>query len=732
MRTRKTSLSRRGLLQASAAIGGGLAVGFWLPSSARAAPPASFAPNAWIRVFSDDRVQFVLDRAEMGQGVRTSHAMLVAEELMVAPEKIECIFAEASRAYDNPTQGFDVTGASTSVKNSWEPLRRAAATAREMLIAAASRKWKVSASDCCAEEGAVLHRPTGRSLRYGEVAQSAIYSDVPSVTLRTKDFRVIGTPVDRLDAAAKVNGSAQFGIDAKVPGMRVAVVVRCPVFGGKLRSFKDAAARALSGVEAVVEIPSGVAVVASRYWQAQRAARLLEIEWDEGPFAAEDSASMFRSYRQALKDTPGKRVRNEGELEKGFAAAKQVLEAEYTAPFVAHATMEPLNATALVRDGRCDVWAGTQGVGGAMETARLLTGFPKERIAIHQYFAGGGFGRRGLVDYIEEAIRISMVLKIPVKVIWSRTDDLQHDFYRPMAVNTVRAGLDEKGKITAWHYRTATQSILHSVAPNSALGAMPSFISQPMKKWMTDRVGSLVESAILDPTTTEGADSVPYDLPNLAVDLVQQHNPVPAGFWRSVGHSHHVFAVESFIDELAHAADKDPFEFRRAMLSGKPRHRGVLELAAKQAGWGSPLPAGIFRGIAQNFSFDSYAAAVAEVSVEGAQIKVHRVVIAIDCGLAVNPHIIRSQMESCTIFGLSMALKHEITLKRGRVVQTNFHDFELLRMHEAPTIEVHIVPSEESPTGVGEPGVPVIAPAVANAVFLATGERLRSMPLRLG
>ncbi len=730
---RKGDLSRRGLLQAGAAMGGGLTLGVWIPSQARAATSNAkvFAPNAWIRVTSDDRVQFVLSPVEMGQGVMTSHAMMVAEELFVAPQKLECLFAEADRAYDNPALFYQVTGGSTSVRTAWEPLRTAAATAREMLIAAGARKWKVSTRDCFAEDGAVVHRPTSRRLSYGELAQSAAQSDAPKVTLRTKDFRVIGKSIDRLDARPKVDGTAIYGMDVKLPGMKIAVVVRCPVFGGKVKSFDADEAKSFPGVEAVVEIFSGVAVVAARYWQASRASKLLKVEWDEGPMGQEDSNTMLERYRAALKSERGKKVRSEGELDRGFAEASQVLEAEYTAPYVAHATMEPMNATARLLDGRLEVWSGAQGAGSPLEYAQRHSGLPAKRITIHQAFAGGGFGRRGQADFVGEAVALTVAIKAPVKVIWSRTDDMQHDFYRPMAVNTIRGGLSAEGKVTAWHHRTATQSILSTGAPDLAAPAFPNILSPGLKKWLGARVGGLFDGVMVDDTSTEGAATIAYELPNLAVDFVQMHSGVPVGFWRSVGHSHQAFVVESFIDELASAAGKDPFEFRRALLSTKPRNRGVLELVALKSGWGSRLPKGVFRGIAGHFSFGSYAAAVAELSVEGGVVKVHRLVMAIDCGLVINPDIVKGQLESSAIYGLSAALRHEVTLRAGRITQTNFHDFPVLRMNEAPRIEAYLVESEVAPTGVGEPGVPVIAPAVANALFAATGQRLRSLPLRL-
>ncbi len=727
-----SQISRRKVLQA----GGALTVAFYLPLQAAAAAQQpkrakAFAPNAWIRITPDDKVQFFLNVVEMGQGVVTSHAMLVAEELNVSPQKLECLFAEADRAYDNPALGYQVTGGSTSVKTAWQPLREAAATAREMLVDAGARTWKVSRDEVYAEDGAIIHRPTGKRFRYGELTASAAQSDPRKVEPKTKDYRVIGKSIDRLDARPKIDGSAVYGVDVKLPGMKIAVVVRSPVFGGKVKSFDATAAKASPGVEAVLEVSSGVAVVAAKYWQASRAAKLLEIVWDEGNYAGDDTAVMVDRYREALKAESGKRVRKEGSIAQGFEGAAKVIEAEYLAPYVAHATMEPMNATASLRDGRLEVWSGAQGAGGPLEFAQRITGLSADKITIHQAWAGGGFGRRSTADFVGEAVELTVAMKAPVKVIWSREEDMQHDFYRPMAVNTLRGAVSADGQIVAWHHRTATQSILLTAAKVVAAPVMPNGMPPGIKSWVGARLGEVISGVVGDSTSVEGANDIPYELPNVAVDYVQIPSNVPVGFWRSVGHSHQAFAVEGFLDELAHAAGKDPYELRRGLLSKHDRHRGVLEKVAKESGWGSALPPGVFRGIAQHFSFGSYAAAVVELSVVDKQIKVHRVVMAIDCGIAINPEIIKAQLESSAVYGLSSALRHEITIKRGRVQQSNFHDFPVVRMHESPKIEGHVIVSTEAPTGVGEPGVPVIAPAVANAVFAATGQRLRSLPMRL-
>jgi len=726
------SVTRRDFLKVGAAVGGGLLIELWSTRPARAATgtaaPGPFAPSAFLRIASDG-VTFVCPQVEMGQGVHTGLAMLVAEELEIAPEALRVVAAPADRAYDHPEFHLQLTGGSTSVKVGYEPLRTAGATAREMLRSAAARRWGVPLEGCLAAAGAVAHAASGRSATYGELADEAARSDVPrKPPLRTQGFQVIGRPILRLDARPRIDGTGLFGIDVRVPDMLSAAVVRCPVPGGKPKGFDASAARAMPGVVDVVQIPSGVAVLARDTWSAREAAEKLQVTWDEGPNAGLDSAAMLAEYRAAAGEE-GKRIRTVGDAPKALAGAAKLLEATYTAPFLAHATMEPQNATAHVTANRCEIWAPTQGPGVAKEVARQITGLGSDAIVIHTTLLGGGFGRRISQDYVAEALWCAKAAGRPVKVVWSREDDIQHDIYRPAALHLLRGGLAADGSLVAWSHAIVTQAIIKQVAGDFVGAAMPFWVPTGVKRLAARVAGYFMGRA--DETAVEGADHVPYAVPHVAVRFVAREPGVPVGFWRSVGHSHTAFAVESFVDELARAAGKDPLLFRRELLAASPRHRAVLELAAAKAGWDRAAPAGLFRGIAQHASFDSFAAAVAEVAVDGRTIQVKRVVLALDCGRVVNPNLVAAQLESAAVFGLSAALKQEITWKRGRVEQSNFNDFELLRLSECPVIETHLLSSEAAPTGVGEPGVPPIAPAVANAVFAATGRRLRSLPLRL-
>ena len=722
------SLSRRGFLQAGLAVGGGLAVGFF-PEVAAAAPArnlASFMPSAFLRITADDLIHFVVARVEMGQGTTTMHAQLLAEELEVDPAKMVIELAPNDRRFDNPAMNMQLTGGSTSTAVSWNPYREAGALARELLISAASKTWGVPRSECIARGGAIVHTPTQRELRYGALAELAASMSAPRVEPKKKDFKVIGQPVPRVDAHLKVTGQAQFGIDVQVPGAKVAVLVRSPVPGGTVDSFDDTEAKKLGGVTHVVKISRGVAVVGDTYFHARRAAAALQVKWNDGPLANFDSVTFEKTQREAVRGEGGKRVKNVGDAPAQVKGATTVIEAEYAAPFLAHAPMEPQNATAWVRDDAVEVWAPTQGPMMAAEQIARHFGVPQTRVTVHQTFLGGGFGRRIAQDYILEAVEVSKAIGGPVKLVWSREDDMRHSPYRPAAMHRVRGALDASGNPLAWHHRVATQSILSGVLPDFVGGALPGGLH-----WLHGVVTSLGASAIgtRDPTSFEGIDSLPYELPHLAVDFVPVEPGVPVMFWRSVGHSHTAFATESFIDELAHAAKKDPFEFRRGLLMKQHRHRWVLELAAEKIGWTTPPSEGVGRGIAVHKSFESYTAAAVEVRVQDDAIKVERVVIAVDCGRVVNPDLVKAQLESAVIFGLSATLKQRITFEQGRVQQSNFHDYPPLRLNETPRIETFIRENEAEPTGVGEPGVPVIAPAVANAVFALTGKRHRSLPL---
>ena len=699
------NVSRRSFLKTGALMGGGLMLGFSLPlrkpfGAASAQSTSSFAPNAFIRIGTDDVVTIIVNKSEMGQGVYTSLPMLVAEELEVNWSKIRVEAAPVDPAYNHTQWGTQGTGGSTSVWSEWERLRKAGATARTMLVKAAAEFWKVDPASCRAEKGLVIHDPTRKKISYGRLVEKASQMEPPKdVWLKEpKNFRIIGKPRRRLDTPEKTDGKAMFGIDAKVPGMLTVVVARPPVFGGKVKRFNADKARAVPGVKEVVQIDSGVAVIADGFWSAHKGRDALEIDWDEGPLAALSTSGMREQYMNLAK-TPGAVARKEGSPESVLLKTAKQLSAEYEVPYLAHACMEPLNCLVDLRPDSCEIWTGTQLQTLDRNNAASVVGLKPERVKIHTTFLGGGFGRRANPhsDFVMEAARVAKTVKKPVKVIWTREDDMKGGYYRPMWYDRIAAGLDEKGNLIAWQHTIVGQSILSGTP------------FDPKKD--------------VDPASVEGAKEIPYEIPNILVDLHSPKIDVPVQWWRSVGHSHTAFVVESFIDEVAHEAGKDPYEFRRKLLARHPRHSGVLKLAAEKAGWGRPLPKGRGRGIAVHESFGSFVAQVAEASVSAeGDVRVHRVVCAVDCGRIVNPDTIKAQMESGIVFGLSAALYGKITLQNGRVEQSNFHDYPLLRLKEMPLVEVHIVPSKEKSGGVGEPGVPPIAPAVCECYLCGDGQ----------
>lgn len=708
------AISRRNFLKVGAAAGGGLIIGFCLPGVTRFANAArkeqAFAPNAFVRIGTDDVVTILVNKAEMGQGVYTSLPMLVAEELEADWSKLRVESAPVAPAYNHPVFGMQFTGGSMSVRSEWERLRKVGATAREMLIAAAAAAWQVDKASCRAEHGRVIHT-NGKQLSYGQLATEAAQQPVPhDVALKDpKHFKLIGKSTLRLDGPEKVNGKAQFGFDVTVPGMLTAVIARPPVFGAKIVSFKTDKAKAVAGVKEIVPIPAGVAVVATGFWPAKVGRDALEIVWDEGANATLSTASLREQYATLAK-TAGAVAKSKGDADQAFASAAKHVSTEYEVPYLAHAPMEPLNCLVDLRADSCEIWTGTQFQTVDRAAAAQVAGLKPEQVQIHTTLLGGGFGRRANTasDFVTEAVQVAKAVKAPVKVVWTREDDIRGGYYRPQWYDRIAAGLDASGKPVAWKHTIVGQSIIAGTL----------FAKDMIKDGIDD-------------TSVEGAADLPYAIPHLLVDLHSPTVGVPVLWWRSVGHSHTAFVVESFIDELAAAAGKDPYEFRRTLLTEHPRHKGVLELAASKAGWGTLTATGRYRGIAVHESFGSYVAQVAEVSVsEGGQVRVHRVVCAIDCGTVVNPDTVAAQMESGIVFGLSAALHGAITLKRGRVEQSNFHDYPVLRINEMPEVKVHIVPSSEPPGGVGEPGTPPIAPAVCNAIFAATGKRVRSLPIR--
>jgi isoquinoline 1-oxidoreductase beta subunit len=702
-------LTRRDFVKVSSAAGAGLVLSLYLPGCGRDSGDGEpFAPNAWIRIAPDGAVTVVVDRSEMGQGVTTGLPMLIAEELEVDLERVGFEFAPAGPAYANPAFGMQITGGSTSTRSAWEPLRKAGAAARTMLVAAAAARWGVPASECRAEAGTVLHEGSGRSADYGDLVAAAAEQPVPDeVAIKDPaDLRLLGKPRPRMDTPPKVDGTAIFGIDVKVEGMRIATVARCPVFGGKVSGYDDAKARAVPGVRDVVRLDDErIAVVADHYWAALQGKRALDIEWDTGSNAGQTSERISSLFRE-LAAGPGAVARDDGDVEAGLRRARRRLRAAYELPFLAHATMEPMNCTADVRPDGCEVWAPTQNQTGSRGLASDLTGLPLESVTVHTTYLGGGFGRRAEIDFVADAVATSKAVGAPVKVVWSREDDVRHDFYRPASYHVLEAGLDGQGRPTAWTHRLVVPSI--------------------MLRWFPD----MVQDG-LDGEAVEGAAMLPYAIPNVRVDYHHAETGIPVGFWRSVNHTHNGYVIECFLDELARAAGSDPFEYRRGLLSEAPRHLRVLERAAEAGGWGRRLPEGQARGIAVHESFGSFVAEVAEVSIADGRPRVHRVVCAVDCGPTVNPNIIEAQMQSGIVYGLTAALYGRIGIRDGRVEQGNFDDYRMLRIDEMPEVEVHIVESSDSLGGIGEVATPPIAPAVVNALHRLTGRPIRSLPIEV-
>jgi isoquinoline 1-oxidoreductase subunit beta len=695
-------------------LGGGLILGIHLSgldsALAVTSKPATFIPNAFIRIGRDGVVTFIINHTELGQGTSTSLAMLIAEELECDWKRVKTEFAPVAPVYNNPAFGMQGTGGSTGTWTEFDRLRTMGATAREMLIAAAAEGWKAAPADCRAENGRVVHRG-GRSIDYGRLVERAARMPVPkAVKLKEpKEWKMIGKPIHRLDSPAKVDGTAEFGLDVRLPGMLTVLIAHPPVFGGKVKGFKAERAMAVHGVKKVVQLPSGVAVAATSFWAAHKGREALEIVWDEGEWAKLDSSEIVKDYGDKAA-TPGAVARREGEPDRAFTAAARTHMAEYSVPYLAHACMEPLNCTVDIRKNGCDIWTGTQSQTADRDAAARVLGLRPEQVNLHTTLAGGGFGRRASSqsDFVVAAVEAAREIGRPVKVVWSREDDMRGGYYRPLWYDRISAGLDVKGSLTAWRHTIVGQSIMAGTS------------WEPV----------MVKNGI-DAVSVEGGADIPYAIPNILVDLHSPRLGVPVLWWRSVGHSHNAFVVESFLDEMAQLAGKDPLEFRLALLSGKPRHRGVLELAAEKAGWGKPLPEGVGRGIAVHESYGSFVANVVEASVDkNGKVRVHRVVSAVDCGIHVNPDSISAQMESGAAFAISAALYGEITLKNGRVEQSNFDSYPILTISGMPRVETHIVPSREKPGGTGEPGVPAIAPALANALFAATGVRIRSLPIR--
>ncbi|MCW5658786.1 MAG: xanthine dehydrogenase family protein molybdopterin-binding subunit [Burkholderiaceae bacterium] len=705
--------SRRGFLQASAGLAGGaLMLGFGISACSEVrdalVEDALFAPNAFLRIESSGKVTLVMPMIEMGQGTYTSIAMLIAEELEVDIDEVAIEHAPPDDvAYVNPLIGIQVTGGSTTVRAMFDPLRRAGATARVMLVTAAANGWGVDYSTCHAVDGMVVHEPTGRRMRYGKLVQAASLLPVPrNVELKEpREFRLIGTAHRRLDVSAKVDGSATFGIDARVEGMQFAAVAISPTFGGRLVSLDDGKARAVPGVSQVVQLDDAVAVVARHTWAAKQGLLAADPRWDAGPNRRLSTGDVVAQLVRATS-VPGATARRDGNPEAVLGHAAQHVGALYEQPFLAHAAMEPMNCTVKLTPQRCEVWVGTQVPGRTQKAVMRLTGLEQAQVHIHNHYLGGGFGRRLEVDGTLLAVRIAQHVPTAVQVIWSREEDVQHDMYRPYYVDRLSAAMDGHGRTTAWSHRIAGSSIMARVYP----------------EWIKNGV---------DPDAVEGSANMPYGIDHVRVDWMAQEPPgIPTAFWRGVGVTRGTFAVESFIDELARGAKQDPLDYRVALLQAQPRAAAVLKAVAERANWGKPLSHGHGLGIALCTGFGSYIAQVVEVAVDNdGNVRPTRAWCVVDCGIVVNPDTVRAQMEGGIVFGLSAALYGEITIKNGRVEQSNFGDYRVLRIHEVPTIDVHIVESREAPGGIGEPGTSCVMPALTNAIFAATGRRIRKLPV---
>src|SRR5262245_10123248 len=708
--------SRRALLKGAGAAGGAFVLGTFIGGKAFAAAPGDAPlPNAFIRIGTDDTVTVLTKHLEMGQGVTTGLSTIVAEELDADWSKVAAEHAPANAVlYNNLAFGqIQGTGGSTSVANSWEQLRKAGAAMRQMLVEAAAERWGVPAAEIAVAKGVVTHRASGRSARFGELAEAAARRPVPTnVRLKdAKEWTLIGTRLPRVDSVDKTTGRAVYALDVRRPGRLTALIRRPERFGATVKSFDAAAAKAIKGVVDVVAVPAGVAVLAENTFAAMQGRDAVKVEWDESKAESRSSDEILAEYRR-LAQTPGTAAAARGEPESTIGQAQRIVEAEFTFPYLAHAPMEPLNRTVELNHGNCQVWAGSQFQTIEQMVAGSILGLKPEQVKINTLSAGGSFGRRATVtaDYIAEAVHIAKAIsgRAPVHLVWTREDDIRGGYYRPIYLHRLRAGLDPQGNIVGWHHRIVGQSIMSGT---------------PMEPMM-------VKDGV-DATSVEGASNLPYGIANFRVELHSPRTGVPILWWRSVGSTHTAHATEVFFDELATAAGKDPVAFRLALLDGHPRHAAVLRLAAEKAGWGRAAPKGKGFGVAVHESFHSYVAQIAEVTVGGGGLKVDRIVCAVDCGIAVNPDVVAAQMEGGIGFGLGAALRNKITLTKGVVDQSNFHDYEPLRISDMPKVEVHIVRSDAAPTGVGEPGVPPVAPAVANAVFAATGKRLRALPFDL-
>ena len=711
--SKKVVINRRDFIKSISVAGTGLALGFYLPFKNKLQGEVSkksvdFVQNIWVHVSPGNQVTLTVAESEMGQGVWTSLPMIIAEEMELDWTKVKVVQAPVDENYfGNFNMG---TGGSASVRTSWEKLRNAGAVAKDILLEAAASQLSVEKNQCIADKGYIIHQPSGKKLSYGELTQTAASIEIPS-TVNLKDpnkFSIIGTDLLRTDTLLKVNGTAQYAMDVDLPGMVYASIVRCPYFGGNIKTINDTDARNVDGILDIFKIETGIAVVGESTWSMLQGRKKLKISWNRGSNKYPDNESIYELFKKRSRKR-GAKGRNEGNVKKALKNADRVIDAVYDVPFQAHATMEPMNCVADFQSDNCQVWAPTQSPKNAQKRVSEMTGFPMDKVKINVTFLGGGFGRRAFNDFVDEGVEVSMILKKPVKLIWTREDDMQHDFYRPASRHLLKAGLMNDGQSVAWSHSV--------VAPSILFGQMFKY-PIPFK----DK---------LDVVALAGAKEIAYEIPNIRVDYKSANTDIPIGWWRSVYDSQNAYANECFIDELAHILKTDPVEYRLQLLKKSSRHTTVLKRVAKESDWGKPLKNNHYHGVSCHASFGTYVAQVAEVSVNNeGNVHVHRVVCAVDCGQAVSPINIRAQMEGSIVYGLSATLNGEITIKNGAVEQSNFHDFQVLRMDQMPTIDVHIIKSLEPPSGIGEPGLPPIAPAVANAIFSATGKRIRKLPIK--
>jgi isoquinoline 1-oxidoreductase beta subunit len=715
------NISRRTFIKASALVAGGLVIAFTIPHAKRFLLPGATSdiakgdsnklptPNAFLRIGTDNTITVMLAHSEMGQSIWTTLPMLIAEELDADWSKIKVEHAAAAPEYAHTAYGLQITGGSSTTWSEFDRYRQAGALTRALLVSAAAEQLGVPVDSIKTENGFAISGD--KKISYGDLAEAAAKIETPkAVTLKDpKDWKVIGKATKRLDGPEKINGMAIFGQDIHFDGLMTAMVARSPVFGGSVKKFDASAAKKIKGVHQIVQVPTGVAVIADNYWAAKKGREALQIEWDLGPNAGLDSTALLADFRK-MAATQGLTAAKAGDSKTAMPKAAKLVEAEYVLPYLAHSPMEPLNCSVKVDKDSCEIWTGTQMQGTDQQAAAKILGLKPEQVKIHTLFLGGGFGRRAnpAADFVSEAVEVAKAAGVPVKTVWSREDDVKGGYYRPMYLHKAKIGLDAHGAPTAWEHTTVGQSIM---------------LGTPFEAYQ-------IKDGV-DATSVEGTADSPYlkSIPNYQVSLHTAKTGIPVLWWRSVGHSHTAFVMESLIDELAHTAKKDPLEYRRTLLKDHPRHLAALNLAAEKADWGKPLPKGVFRGIAVHESFGSFVAQVAEVSVEKGEVKVHRMVSAIDCGLAVNPDSLKAQMESSVSFGLGAAMQSEITFKDGMVQQSNFHDYQVMRMGSMPKVEVYIVQSTEKMGGVGEPGLPPVAPAVTNAIFAATGKRIRTLPI---